>query len=60
MNIKIIKCSEPKGWYANKIGEEFKVIREHKIYTGEEVYVIDEGRIVISFVHKDDCEIVKE
>ena len=57
MEVKIVKCSEDKVWYKDKIGQEFEVKATDGLLWGYPCYdVINDGRYIIQY----DCEIVEE
>lgn len=41
MQVKIVKCSSDKYWYANRIGEVFNVDLLHSFYKVENIGFID-------------------
>lgn len=56
MKIKITQCSIPSFWYADKIGEEYKVLGETETEDG---YIVDMGNAIKCIV-KHDCEIIPD
>jgi len=53
MQVKIIKCTIPKGWYANLTGHIYEVKEHNRISYKYE-------RVLPYFIKKDDCEIVSD
>jgi len=56
MKIEIIKCTKPKSWYKNRIGERFNVL---EVDEKNESYIVHKGRILDSFVIASDCKIIE-
>lgn len=53
MKVKVLKCSKPTYWYANKIGQEFEVSQ----FTNDDHYSLI--NTPLHCLDKKDCEIVK-
>lgn len=58
MRIKITKCTLPKSWYKDRIGEIFVVIEESTDVKGNKTYIVHKGTQLDSFVLDSDCEII--
>lgn len=55
MKVKVVRNIMPHSWYKDRIGETFEVIRVNE---EEKHYVIQEGRVLISFICFDDAEVL--
>jgi hypothetical protein len=55
MKVRIIKCSDAKWWYKDKIGEILDVLMEE-----EDDYVVENYGSFKSWIAKEDCEIVEQ
>ena len=60
MIIKIIKCDNPHSWYFNRVGQSFDVIKESFDIDGIPTYVLHEGRVLVTYVMREDCEIINQ
>lgn len=66
LKVKVIKCNYPTYWYADHIGEIFKVVEDMKDYGGAKVdmrpcYSMkseDKNNKVIYHIDIDDCEVI--
>jgi hypothetical protein len=57
MRVKIVRAKYDTFWYAEHIGESFEVEEE---VDGDSYKVIDDEVGIVSFINKEDCEIIKE
>jgi hypothetical protein len=56
-----IKITKGYGWYENKVGTEFDVIRIQTNRRLQKEYIVWEGRDGdYNWVEEEDCEIVEE
>ncbi len=53
MTLKIIKCSDPHLWYADRVGEELPLIREYS-----DCFMSREPEGYMNVIRKSDAEVV--
>lgn len=51
-----IRITKGNGWYEDKVGEEYEVIRTRKSRRGELEYVVWENEGGDNWVDESDCE----
>lgn len=60
MKVRIVKCSNPGWWYANKVGQTFDVVKRYYLIRSNEErpeYQVKDG---IGLIEKSDCEVIEQ